>query len=234
MRKLFAITAILVGTSLSAQAAPQLDFNMNATHPAGASISYAGGTTPLVGVNIGVDEVVGLSTPLNNNVTLDLSGPLVPGEPLDLNGDAVLSFTTGNLTAVVGSTYFFGGGGSISIVGDVSAIGIPAGTTLLTGTFTSAQVVAAGGTFKVTIATFLDVKDERLAAYYGLAGAPGWLGQMNLSFNAAGTPPNGFQSSSVLSGDVINTPLPEPTSLALLGMGVMGMMGYAARRRKAA
>src|SRR4030042_2773744 len=64
------------------QAAAILDFNMDAAHPAGASISYAGGATPLLGVNISVDSVLGINTPLNNLVAVPFVG--------------ILNFTTGN------------------------------------------------------------------------------------------------------------------------------------------
>jgi hypothetical protein len=206
---------LLLVSSAFAQA--QLDFNMDALHPATASISYAGGATPLVGTDISVDTVTGLNTPLNNGVTLTCAGCL-------------LAFTTGNLTGTNATNWFFGAGGAISIIGGIPALALPAGTNLLLGSFHNAQVTAAGATFKVTIATFVDQKDETLAGYYGLAGFPSWDGNLNLSFNAAGLPPNAFTSSSVLSGDVVNTPVPEPASVILLGTCLLGVTALIRKR----
>jgi hypothetical protein len=192
-----------------------LDFNMDAVHPASASISFAGGTNPLVGVNISVDNVVGLGTPVNDGVVLAITG-----------GD--LDFTTGNLVSTEAEEWFFGSGGTITLAGNIGN-GV---VNLISGTFTSAQVEAVGSTFKVTIASFTDVKDPGLIKYFGLdSSIPSWNGNLNLSFFASGLPPNAFTSSRLGSGDITNQPVPEPASLLLLGSGLLGVYGFLRRRK---
>jgi hypothetical protein len=196
-----------------------LDFNMNAVHPLGASISYAGGATPLVGTNIDVDDVTGVGTSMN------------AGAPVACVG-CTLNFATGNFSGSTPITWSFAPGGAISIVGSIPTIGI-ANETILNGFLVDALVVNTGGDFKVVISTFFDDKHDALEAYFGLAGTPLWDGAMNLSFNAAGAPPGAFSSSAVLSGDVTNTPVPEPASMVLLGSSLLGVAIAIRKRRRA-
>jgi hypothetical protein len=81
-----------------------IDYGM--VSPTAGTISYAGGSAPLVGSGIQVDNVVGLATPANNFVTRNC-----------LN--CFLSFTTGNLLQADATGWKFGGGGSITISGTV-------------------------------------------------------------------------------------------------------------------
>ena len=116
-------------------------------------------------------------------------------------------------------------------------MGIPTGTTLFSGSFLGGPgedptVTSVGGTFKVTIAAFLNAQNPVVAAYFGLPTNVPYLGNINLSFSASGSPPNKFTSSTVLSGDLVNSPTPEPSSLILLSVGAVGLVGYSWRRRQ--
>jgi hypothetical protein len=223
------MACFLAGTGL--YGAPLLDFNMDAMHGPTASISFAGGANPLVGVDISVDSVLGIDTPHTGMHSLV---------------DATLSFTTGNLSGNDANNWFFSNGGSIQIVGGVDLTGdgdandvgdIAVGTLLLDGQFISASVTKTNSSFRVAIALFLDVKDPDLLGHYGLPttlpnGDPlPYKGNLNLSFTASGNPPAGFTSSNVLSGDVTNAPTPEPVTILLLGTSSMGLAALSRRRR---
>ena len=202
-----------------------LDFNMDAIHAPNASISYAGGVAPLVGVNISVDSVTGIGTPANagKNGVLACLG-------------CTLNFTTGAFSGSSVNEWLFGPGGAISITGAIPDLGLPAGTEILFGGLMTATVhLVDGGMSKVVLSTFVDDKDPILEAYFGLGDTPTWNGTMNLSFWAQGLPPDAFNSYVVLSGDIVNSPIPEPGSIILLGTcllaGVAAFRKHAARAR---
>ena len=213
---------VLLGVAIPAQAVPYLDFNMDAIHPAGASISYAGGAAPLVGANIGVDSVVGIGTPSNAGVLQAITGGL-------------LSFTTGNLTAWDATHWYFGGGSgtTITVTGGIAGLGIPNGSTLLSGTWTSAEVTNfTGTTWAIVLGSFVDTKNDTLVTYYGLPTVTNnYTGIINLTFttSAVVVPPAAFSTGSVLSGDVTNQPVPEPSIILLMGAGLIGIWGFSKR-----
>jgi hypothetical protein len=223
MKRTIAILALLalVGMTASVQAQPTVDFTVPASNP-GASMSYAGGASPLVGTNIRITEVTGLGTPLNNLVSQAVTS-------------GVLNLTTGNFVGSSGpGNWQFGVGpvDGITITGAVPGAGIAWSTTLLHGTILSASVTAGSGNFKVAVDAFIDTIDATLASYYGvLANA---TGNFNIGFQAPGTAPSAFSSTSVTSGDVISTAVPAPGFLVLLcSGGAASLFGYAWRRAKA-
>ena len=219
-----AFVAVMMMSFAGGLQAAILDFSV--ISPTSGTISYAGGDNPLVGTDISVDLVAGIDTPLNTGVNVALSG-------------ALLNFTTGNLTASTSNTWTFGGGESSSIIltggvdldgGGIGAGDIPEGTTLFTGTFGSATVLLLSGEFRIAGSSFGDTKDADLAAYFGLGDVVDWSGNLNISFNASGSPPDGFTSSEILSGDITNTPVPEPGTMMLLGSGLVGLAGWGRKK----
>jgi PEP-CTERM motif len=225
-KMIFALAAalpMLGGTAARAQ--PTLDFTVPASNP-GASISYAGGATDLVGTGITITQVQGLDTPMSNLV-------------IEAITSGALNFTSGAFTGNVGtSEWVFGAGpaGGLTITGGISSLGLANGSTLLSGTIESVSVIAAGSTFKVGIAAFLNTINSTLASHYGFQGGSGasWTGVYNIGFNAKGSAPGSFSSSSVQSGGVDTSPIvPEPSSLVIAGLGALGMIAFGLWRRKA-
>jgi hypothetical protein len=138
------------------------------------------------------------------------------------------------------STLFFDDGGSFTITGEVPSLGINSVTTLVQGTFdsflnekheTSVSMNAKTGRGGINGYLFVTSIDPALAQALKLLGGQGrgFLSDMffNLTFNNT----NNSWGGNVNSTDLIVTPLPEPSSLLLLGSGLLGVAGFLERKR---
>ena len=219
----FVMVVSLVGfmTVCNALANPELDFDIPGAQPSTASINYAVSGGPLVGTNILVDYVNGVDhTPAND------------GNPLTITGGS-LNFSTGNFTGTSSSEWLFGAGGTISMTGGISSLGLGNSTALIySGTFESAEVLDLGNHQKeITGSVFLNYVNSTLAGYYGLPTTVPYEGNFNISFEV-NNPVVGqtFSSDAVHSGDLEDSPLPEPASLVLV-VGTLLLLGFTQRRR---
>jgi hypothetical protein len=225
--RLLASAMVVILSTLGSEAAraqPALEFTVPAIN-AGASISYAGGSSDLVATGISISQVEGINTALDNLVIQAISG-------------GVLHFTSGAFTSSVGTSEWIfgaGGSGSMTITGGISGLGLANGSTLLTGQIESVDVIASGSTFKVAISTFVDTVNSTLASAYGVPGGDtAWSGNLNFGFVATGLAPGPFSSSAVTSGNVVTSPVlaSEPSSLMTVGLGALAMIGFGLGRRK--
>jgi len=195
----------------SGKASAILDFGLAGN----GSVSYSGGSNPLLGSSIGIVSVCGLGTPLNDNVCLTITG-----------GD--LSFNTGSFFNFDSSDWYFNGGGSISVVGTITSLGISNGT-LMSGSWLNANVFAQGDGRGVVGGIYTDGMNSTLTNFFGLPSG-GWTGTLNPSIAYVPSAPNQF-TASAMGGDVMNvSSVPEPLSLLLVGSGLVGF-GAALRRK---
>jgi hypothetical protein len=227
------IMAFLALTAFVASgvAAPAIIDFASGTGTDTGTFTYAGGATPLMGMNILIGDVTGISTPSNNGVT-------------DMITSGLLSFTTGDFVSLVGGVYTFGAGGSITITGTgpgcttVGGCGgnmpdTTSGPTLLSGADVSATF-NSNGTLNLAIINGTDTKDPSLVQFFGLpASIPGW--DFSGTIHATGFTPvgmmGGFTANSSHSTDIQNTPVPEPASIILLGSILVGITTLLHRRR---
>jgi hypothetical protein len=204
---------VLLGGN-SAWADVQLDFNV----PGGSgTFSWAGNGQPLVGANIGVASVLGTNTPSNSGTSLTITTGL-------------LDVTTGN-GSFNGTTIDFGAGPANDMTISGSILGNP-NENLVTGTVQSATVMRLVGQNVLDVTFFTNTIAPDLAANYGVTTTP-WAGAFHIDFTlptgvSLGQP---FTSAAAGGGSVVDTLVPEPSTMVIAGLGALGFLAYGLRIR---
>lgn len=214
----------LVATLGVAHAALVLDFRTGTGTPEGGTIFFDGTNSWGTGIPVNSLQVSGLTGPFAGlNGAHDLSGTFVL--PSDPNGAAVMTYNTDTVVhAGVPAR-------SISITGDVPDFGVPSGT-LLSGTISTYTPVSFGGGFLAALGG-PDTKNAALLSDIGLPpNQPFMFLGSTISASLTSTVTPGLMSGPAISTDIANTAVPIPTSIFLLGSGLLGLMGIGRRFRK--
>ena len=214
------IATLVLGLSASAQAAT---ITFDNTGLAGGSFSYGGAGGPVTGSGIGFNLIVGSATPLNSGAALVCSG-------------CTLSFTSGANTSEGPMVWTFGGAGAGSFVvsGGVPALGIAAGSALLTGSVTGAVATNIVADQVTLILAGPDTKHAAILAFFGLTGSTFTFASTNIDGAATVGGDGSFSSRSVDEADIVNTSaaaVPEPLSLGLFSLGLF-VVGARMRARQ--
>jgi hypothetical protein len=227
------LVTILACTALIGVAAAEPVFTFSNIGNSGGTASY-NGTTATVS-NMGTLFLTVTGAPANNG-TYIIDGP---STCILIFPCGTTNTTTGPQTGVTGGTIIdFGSGGSLTVFGSLETTG---GTLILadqnliqSGTYSSATLDTTTGILTALAGTGFDVKSSELASFFG-------INTTHFSFDLGvgiGLPPSytccsTFTDAPVLSGHIDNTPAPEPTSLALLGVGLLAV-GTLIRRKLSA
>jgi hypothetical protein len=209
------IAALAILLAVPARAATVIDFS---TGLAGTGGLLTWNGTNLTGTNIPIGAVT-ISGATTGNGVYAVNGTVTAQNP-GLYGDLDFNTGTGNFINIAGCIP------GLSIGTLVNGVCVTP-VNLMTGTITSFQ--SGLGTQGLVSAFGPDTKNPALLAALGLSATTPFS-FFGASFATDGLNPNGTPNSAI-STDIRNTAVPEPTSLMLLGSGLLALCRT--RRRKA-
>ncbi|HXG46601.1 MAG TPA: hypothetical protein VNO52_03180 [Methylomirabilota bacterium] len=228
MRAFVTLVAVVLAVALGT--APSQAFVIDFVGLSGGTVSYAGGTSPLIGTNLPISQVFGVP-PGSSSITgvtggdLDFAtGPLLGS--FDLSGDAFMNF--------------YGSGGSLTLTGGVPAAGITPGSTLLQAAFAGPATLSYSGFGLASLVGSLSLLyvNPDLTEYFGFGSDPTYyLGpgsiaqaQLNISF-PGGTVGPGLAFTGQQASVNLTATVPQPAPLVFLGMGMIGVAAWARVQR---